>query len=147
VDRVKSNAGYEVAGNQPIVNNRQTQEDFFYAGGASAGERGRQPRTYDAEYNQRNNDLKSSTNVGYTPSGGMGLMNNSVNMEVKTAKDVNSINHRAWVPTLPPQSISIDTLGLQTMGPQSLPDVNRNTADLLSQLKGNPFVVSHIGGL
>ena len=146
VDRVKSNAGYEVAGNQPIVNNRQTQEDYYYAGGASAGERGRQPRTYDAEYNQRNNDLKSSTNVGYTPAGGMGLMNSSVNMTI-APKDSDKLNSRAWVPTMPPQQVSLETLGQRTMGPQSLPEMNRNTPDLLSQLKGNPFAISHLGGL
>jgi hypothetical protein len=146
VDRVKSNAGYEVTGTQPSVNNRQTQEEYYYAGGASAGERGRQPRTYDAEYNQRNNDLKSSTNVGYTPAGGMGLMNNSVNMKIG-AKDSDKLNNRAWVPTMPPQQVSLETLGERTMGPQSLPELNRKTPDLLSQLKGIPFAISHLGGL
>ena len=53
--------------------------------------RGRQPRAYDAEYNQRNNDVKSSTLRGYTPSGGMGLMNSNINMttiprEIRTTK-------------------------------------------------------------
>jgi len=147
VDRVKSNAAYEVTGNQPIVNNRQTQEDYYYSGVASAGERGRQPRTYDAEYNQRNNDLKSSTNTGYTPSGGMGLMNNSMNVAVNTSKDADLLNQRAWVPTMPSQQVSLESLGQQTTGPKNFQEMNRNTPDLLSQLKGNPFAISHIGGL
>jgi hypothetical protein len=63
------------------------------------------------------------------------------------AKDSDKLNNRAWVPTMPPQQVSLETLGERTMGPQSLPELNRNTPDLLSQLKGNPFAISHLGGL
>ena len=117
VDRTQTQGGtgYLVAGNQPIVNNRMTQGDFYYAGIGGGGDRGQKPRTYDAEYNQRNNDVKSATLVSYTPAGNMGLFSNNVNMSTKP-KDVN--NRRDNIPTMPFQSPSADRMG-QQVGPQS----------------------------
>jgi len=148
VDRMQAGGGYEVNPQQSITNNRQTQSDFQYTGVASAGERGREPRTYDAEYNQRNNDLKSSTLAGYTPGGKNGVFNPTVNMTA-TPKDNDLVNRRAWNPTLPRQNISIDTYGAQTTGSQLYENIqiDRTNPDILSQLKGNPFVVSHLSGL
>jgi len=142
--------GYMVAGNQPVINNRMTQSDFYYAGGGSAGERGRQPRTYDAEYNQRNNDVKSSTLTSYTPSGNMKLNSNYVNMSA-VPRDVKQVNNRDNAPTMPFQSPSVGFMG-QQLGPQSQSfnagiQLDRNTADITSQLKGNPFAISHLAGL
>ena len=68
VDSLARGDGYLVADVNAAPTKRQTQSDFYYAGVGSAGERGRQPRAYDAEYNQRNNDVKSSTLRGYAPS-------------------------------------------------------------------------------
>jgi len=151
IDRNQAQTGgYMVAGNQPVINNRMTQSDFYYAGGGSAGERGRQPRTYDAEYNQRNNDVKSSTLTSYTPSGNMKLASNYVNMSA-VHRDVNQVNNRDNAPTMPFQSPSIGFMG-QQVGPQSQSfnagiQLDRNTADITSQLKGNPFAISHLAGL
>ena len=149
VDRGQNGGGYETNPQQTIVNNRQTQSDFYYAGIASANERGREPRTYDAEYNQRNNDLKSSTLTGYTPAGKNGIFNPSVNMTAMP-KDNDLTNKRQWNPTMPPQNISIDNYGKQTAGASHLYEniqMDRTNPDILSQLKGNPFVVSHLNGL
>jgi hypothetical protein len=148
VNRMQNGGAYEVSQQQPVVNNRQTQSDFYYAGGASAGANSREARTYDAEYNQRNNDLKSSTLAGYTPGGKNGVFNPSVNMSA-VAKDNDLRNNRAWNPTLPPQNVSVDTYGRQTSGTQLYEKIqlDRTNPDMLSQLKGNPFVVSHLSGL
>ena len=148
VDRMKTGGAYEVTEQQPVVNNRQTQSDFQYTGVASAGERGRQPRTYDAEYNQRNNDLKSSTLAGYTPGGKNGVFNPTVNMTAMP-RDSDILSQRELNPTLPPQSISVDMYGRQTTGSQlhNTIQLDRTNPDILSQLKGNPFVVSHLNGL
>ena len=53
--------GYTVANPRPVLNNRMNQSDYFYAGNASAGDGTMEARAYDAEYRQRNNDVKSST--------------------------------------------------------------------------------------
>ena len=153
VDRNQSQGGtgYLVAGNQPIVNNRMTQGDFYYAGVGSAGERGRHARTYDAEYNQRNNDVKSSTLASYTPSGNLALTSNYVNMSAKP-KDKYQGNHRENSPTMPFQSPDVAFMGQQNSTPQSQSfnsgiQLDRNSPDMLSQLKGNPFAISHLNGL
>jgi hypothetical protein len=151
IDRNQSSDAYRVTGNQPIINNRMTQSDFFYAGGGSAGERGRQPRTYDAEYRQRNNDVKSSTLASFTPAGNMGLFSGDINM-TSVPKDNWQANRRALDPTMPSQSPSIGNMGRQASGPQSTTfnsniQLDRTNPDLLSQLKGNPFAISHLAGL
>lgn len=149
VNRMQNGGGYETNPQQAIVNNRQTQSDFYYAGGASAGGNIREPRTYDAEYNQRNNDLKSSTLAGYTPGGKNGIFNPTVNMTA-VPKDNELTNRRAWNPTMPAQNMSVDNYGQQVGGSQKLYEniqLDRTTPDILSQLKGNPFVVSHLNGL
>ena len=152
VDRTQTQGGtgYLVAGNQPITNNRMTQSDFYYAGVGSAGAHSQKPRTYNAEYNQRNNDVKSSTLASFTPAGNMGLFSSNVNMAAKQ-KDALLINQRDSAPTMPFQSPSTQMMGQQA-GPQSQSfntgiQLDRNTPDMLSQLKGNPFAISHINGL
>jgi hypothetical protein len=150
VDRNQSATGYMVAGNQPIINNRMTQSDFYYAGVGSAGDRGQKPRTYDAEYRQRNNEVKSSTLASYTPAGKNGLFSGQVNMSAKP-KDILQKNNRALDPTMPTQAPSIGFMGQQA-GPQSQSfntniQLDRTNPDMLSQLKGNPFAISHLGGL
>jgi hypothetical protein len=144
---MQAGGGYESNPQQPIVNNRQTQ-NVEYTGVASAGERGREPRTYDAEYNQRNNDLKSSTLAGYTPGGKYGVFNPHVNMQA-VPKDNDLTNRRSLNPTLPAQFVSVDNYGAQNTGSQLYENIqmDRTNPDILSQLKGNPFVVSHLSGL
>jgi len=147
VDRNQSQGGtgYMVAGNQPIVNNRMTQSDFYYAGIGGGGDR---PRTYNAEYNQRNNDVKSSTLASFTPAGNMGLFTANVNM---SAKPKETANQRDNAPTMPFLSPSPQFMGQQA-GPQSQSfntgiQLDRNSPDMVSQLKGNPFAISHLAGL
>jgi hypothetical protein len=152
VDRNQSQGGtgYLVAGNQPIVNNRMTQSDFYYTGVGSAGERGNKPRTYNAEYNQRNNDVKSSTLSSYTPGGKLGLYSGQINQTAKQQEQL-LINKRDNAPTMPFQSPSPTFMGQQA-GPQSQSfnsgiQLDRNAPDILSQLQGNPFAISHLNGL
>lgn len=151
VDRMQKGGAYETNEQQPTVNNRQTQSDFYYSGVASAGERGREPRPYDAEYAQRNNDLKSMAmeNSGYTPGGKNGVFSPYINMN-SMAKDADSVNRRDWVPTMPYQTNTIELNGKQTLGTSQLNQkiqLERNAPDILSQLKGNPFVISHLNGI
>jgi len=141
--------GYETNNHQPVVNNRLTQSDYLYVGNSSAGNGTREARTYDAEYNQRNNDLKSSTLTGYTPAGGMSLLNTHVNMKAKPQEQVLT-NRRALDPTMPYQTASLETFGQDIKQPNSMYSniqLDRNQGDILSQLKGNPFAISHLNGL
>jgi len=147
IDRSQRGGAYEVAGNQPAINNRMVQ-NMDYTGVAGSA-RAKESRTYDAEYNQRNNDLKSSTVASYTPSGNMGLFSGDINMTGK-AKDAFQKNTRALDPTMPGQTPSIGTMGQQSSTQNSLYSniqLDRSNPDLLSQLKGNPFAISHLNGL
>ena len=151
IDKNQRGGAYEVAGNQPIMNNRMTQSDYYYAGAGSAGERGRQPRTYNAEYNQRNNDMKSSTLASYTPSGNLGLFSGDVNMSTKQ-RDQYQVNSRSVAPSMPAQVPSFEMMGrssndLQSSTMNSNIQLDRTQPDMLSQLKGNPFAISHLNGL
>ena len=100
------------------------------------------------EYNQRNNDVKSSTLASYTPAGNMGLFSAQVNM---AAKPKDQLNQRDNAPTMPFQSPSTQMMG-QQIGPKSQSfnsgiQLDRNSPDMLSQLQGNPFAISHLAGL
>jgi hypothetical protein len=139
---------YVVAEQQPIMNERMNQSDFYYAGNSSAGASNRQTRTYDAEYNQRNNDIKASTIDGRMVPGNMSLMNASVNMHGK-AKDDYMKQNRALNPSMPSVSPSINTVGmLQGKTPlyQNIQS-DRVTPDLLNALKGNPYAINMSRGL
>ena len=141
---------YLVTEHQPIVNTRQTQ-NIEYTGVGSAGERGRQPRAYDAEYNQRNNEVKSATVASYTPAGSNGVFTGGINMRT-VPREVTQKNNRAWDPTMPYQTANVDSLGQMTSSSQSASiysniQLDRTTPDLMSQLKGNPFALSVVNGL
>lgn len=142
--------GYRVAGNQPIVNSRMNQSDYYYAGNASAGPNSSQARTYDAEYRQRNNDIKSSTIDGRLVPGNMSLFNNQVN--IREGDRVNLVTNdraQAQAPVLSYQSPSLDTMGKLQGKPQLYSQVqtDRTTPDIMSALKNNPYALSVTGGI
>jgi hypothetical protein len=146
IDRNQRGGAYEVAGNQPVINNRMSQNASYIGGGGTAV---KESRRYDAEYNQRNNDTKSSTLASFTPAGNMGLFSGDIHMTAK-AKDNFQKNNRALDPTMPGQSPSIGMMGQQSANqPQLYSNIqlDRTTPDMLSQLKGNPFALSHLNGL
>jgi hypothetical protein len=135
---------YSVAIQQPIHNERDTTTDFFYAGNSGAGERSRQPRPYDAEYNQRNNDNKSSTVSAYKTGGNMKLLNSDINM-TGVAKDDYLKNTRAVNPNMPYQSPNMAGYGQLQGSNNGLFDgiqMERNTPDILSNLKNNPYAIN-----
>jgi hypothetical protein len=137
-----------VAGNQPIVNARMDQSDFYYAGNASAGERGRQPRTYDAEYRQHNNEAKSATIHNRLIKGNMALMNNQVNIR-DGDRNPDLVNNRAPVPVLSYQTPHMESVG-RLQGKTELyshTGYDRNTADITSALKSNPYALSVTGSI
>ena len=145
----QNGGAYKVSGNAPNRTLRQETSDYYYAGGASAGSNAREPRAYDAEYNTPiTNGVKSSTLTGYTPAGGMALLNSDINMSMKNKDDFLK-NKRELNGTMPYQAPSVNTMGQtsQTTPLYSNIQMDRNTPDVVSQLKGNPFVISHLNGL
>jgi hypothetical protein len=146
----QNGGGYQVAEQQAIQNARQTTGDFYYAGVAGAGADRRSARTYDAEYRQRNNDVKASTIDGRMVPGNMALMNGDINMR-QVGRDSSLINNRAVAPTMPYQTPNVANMG-RLAGSQGSSlyqniQMDRNTPDVLSALSGNPFALSVTRGL
>jgi len=135
--------GYSVTGNQPALTHRTDQSDHYYAGGSSAAGNSKQMRPYDAEYRQRNNEIKSSTIDGRLVKGNMSLMNNSMNIK-EGDRNNRLLNSRAPAPAIYNQSPGLDTMG-RLQGKQQLNSSiqsDRTTPDLHNQLKGNPYALS-----
>jgi hypothetical protein len=148
IDRNQRGGAYEVAAHQPIDNNRQTTGDFYYAGNAGAGAGTRQMKSYEAEYNQRNNDIKSSTIDGRMVPGNMKLMNGDINMR-QASRDDYLKNNRAVAGTMPYQTMDVANIG-QLQGQNNLYQniqMDRNNGEALNALKGNPYVLNHVKGL
>lgn len=142
VNNNQNGGAYKVTPQQPIHNERETTTDFYYAGVGSANERGRAARTYDAEYRQRNNDIKSSTINGRLVPGNMSLMNGNTNPTQNIVRDSILQNNRQVTGVINSQAPSIETFGkLQGSSSQLFDGVQleRNNGDVLQQLKGNPY--------
>lgn len=140
---------YETNPQQPQRLQRDSTTDVYYAGNSSAGANSRQPRPYDAEYRQRNNDIKSSTIDGRMVPGNMSLMNGDINMYAKN-KDPYLTNTRAVMPSMPYEAPSTQSMGkLQgTSNPlyQTI-QLDRNSSDIMSSLKSNPYTLNVLNGL
>ena len=135
---------------QAIQNARQTTGDFYYSGGAGAGADRRATRTYDAEYTQRNNDVKSSTIQGRMVPGNMALMNGDINMR-QVDRDSSLINNRSIAPTMPYQTPDVANMG-RLAGSQGSSlytniQLDRTTPDVLSALSSNPYALSVSNGI
>jgi Family of unknown function (DUF5899) len=146
----QNGGGYQVSEQQAIQNARQTTGDFYYAGSAGAGADRRGTRTYDAEYRQRNNDVKSSTIDGRMVPGNMSLMNGDINMR-QVSRDSSLINNRAVAPMMPYQTPDIANMG-KLAGSQGSSlyqniQLDRNSPEVLSALSSNPFALSVTRGV
>lgn len=140
VNANQNGGAYKVSSQQPYDTNRTHTNDYYYAGGASAGERGRGIRPYDSEYNQRNNDVKSSAIQGYMVQGNMKLMNGDINMQSQP-KEKYLKNNRDSVPNFPNQTPDVETYG-QLQGSNKLYSniqMDRTTPEFVEHLKDNPY--------
>ena len=140
---------YRVTEQQAANTYRAETGDFYYAGVASASAGTRKTKSYDSGYNQRNNELKSSTVTGYTPSGNMNLLNTNLNME-NANRDNMLKNSRPLTANMPYQSPGIDSMGQKAASTNQLYSniqLDRSNPDILSQLKGNPYALNHRNAL
>ena len=148
VNKNQNGGAYAITENQAVFTERMNQSDYYYAGNSSAGSNNREPRTYDAEYRQRNNNIKSSTIDGRLVPGNMSLMNGDMNITSK-AKDGYLTNNRAVAPSMPAMPPSYDTMG-KLQGKSGLyqsSNLDRTNPELMTALKGNPYALNVLGGL
>lgn len=149
--QVQNGGGYESTPYQPIHNARDYTTDYSYVGNSSAPDRAKQPMSYVSNYNQRNNEVKSSTVVGYTPKGNMKIFDGNQNVRQNSDnEDMFNLTNRPLVPVLRYQnSPNIENIGnyKSTVNPYSGIQLDRNNGDILSQLSGNPFALSINGSL
>jgi hypothetical protein len=149
VSNTHADGAYHVTGHNPTYTNRTETDDFYYSGGAGAGERTRQPTSYVSAYNQRNNDIKSSTIDGYMVQGNMSLMNGDINMR-QVSRDNILKNERGVIATMPYQSPDVMNMGKTAGSSNNLYSniqIDRNTPDITSMLKSNPYVVDYRSAL
>ena len=150
VNAGQNGGAYQVTEQQAIQNARQTTGDFYYSGVAGAGADRRGARTYDAEYRQRNNDVKSSTIDGRMVPGNMSLMNGDINMR-QANRDSSLVVNRAVAPMMPYQTPDIANMGKLSGNPGSSLyqniQLDRNSPEVLSALSGNPFALSVTRGM
>jgi hypothetical protein len=141
------NGGYRTVGVTEPHNNREFTSDIEYGGNASSINS--KPRTFDAEYNQRNNNIKSSTINGRGNPGGMGLMGNEMNMSLKNNEHM-ILNTRTSDGKRSSQIPDINSMGkVQGISSElySGIDLQRNDGSVLGQLKNNPFNLNIINGI
>lgn len=148
VNSNQTGGAYKVTDHQASNTYRQHTDDFYYSGNPGATDGTRQIRPYDAEYRQRNNDIKSSTIQGYMVQGNMGLLNSNINMTGKD-RETPLKNNRSIAPTMPYQSPDMGNFG-QLQGTRSLYSniqLDRSDPMIMDSLKGNPFALSVTNGL
>lgn len=111
----------------------------YYVGGSSAAEGTRGLRPYDAEYKQRNNDIKSSTIKGQMVQGNMNLTNAEINMRNRLGETKNSrpLNQTS----APKQYIDTNMMGEQHSRQeyQTSVQLERTSPEILSAFKQNPY--------
>ena len=136
--------GYKVTDHQVANTSRSETGNNFYAGGSSAAAGRQDMRSYKAEYNQRNNDIKSSTINSRTSNGNMKLYTGNVNMTAKH-KDNDLVNKRSLTKNMPPPPPSTSSIGRMSGGQSLNQNINmeRTTPDMTNALKSNPFVIPY----
>jgi hypothetical protein len=145
VNKNQNGMGYLVSENQAFDTNRQETGDFFYAGNAGAGAGTRQTSSYIAEYNQRNNDIKSSTINGRLAPGNMKLVNNDMNIRNKDRHETFQ-NKRAVVGNMPsqiPETTHMGRLAGSENALYSNINLDRNNKDVTEMLSSNPYVTDY----
>ena len=134
--------GYETNEYQSIPNERDSTS-VYYAGGSSASAGTLEARRYDAEYNQRNNDIKSSTINGRMVPGNMDLLNVDINQRARNGEIKN--NRALNMTNLPTQLYSTNQMGVKGLETQPLYSniqLDRNTPEILDAFRKNPYTHS-----
>jgi hypothetical protein len=144
INNVQGGGAYGVTPHQSAHTTRQDTADYMYVGNSSAMPQYTNSRSYKAEENQRNNDLKSSTIQGRMVQGNMNLYNGAINQKNK-AKDSYLINDRPVIREGSKQSPSIDNMGTMNQGQGLYQNIQleRNTPEIMSALQNNPYTIPY----
>ncbi len=135
--------GYTTSDHQQASTARATTGDFYYAGGSSATN-AKEMRRFDAERNQRNNDVKSATINSRMGNGNTNVYNGTVNMSAKQ-RDSQLLNSRPLTQKGAVPTPSVDQIG-RVSGAVPLYQtiqMDRNTPDIMSALQGNPYAIAY----
>jgi hypothetical protein len=127
------------------TNRRDTSVQYSGTAGSALA---KDPRPYDAEYRQRNNDNKSSTIDGRMVPGNMSLLQTDVNVRSKMGMESDLANRRQNTPTLPYVTPGTSQMG-QMRGQQQLyggSGLDRSDVYVLSALKSNPYAMTPLTG-
>jgi hypothetical protein len=149
VNANQNGGAYKVTEQQATHTTRQETGDFYYSGNAGAGAGTRQMTSYESGYNQRNNDVKSSTIDGRLVKGNMSLLNSDINMRQKS-RDDQLKNARPLTGNMPYRSPDANTMGRVAGNERSLYSnihMDRTNPEIMSSLQSNPYVVDHRKGL
>jgi hypothetical protein len=142
VSNVQRSGAYYVTGHQETPTSRAMTGEYEYSG--IAGGNTHEMRSYAAEYNQRNNDVKASTIDSRTAGGNIKIYSANVNMAAKP-KDAYLENNRAPSQMRASGPPSANQMGRMT-GAQPLHQtiqLDRNTSDMMSALSGNPYAIPY----
>jgi hypothetical protein len=142
---------YTVSGYDEIRNQRDTTT-VGYMGNVGGGDGNHQIRPYDAEYSiSLSNGIKESTLDGRLVPGNMSLLNGNITMRTNVDRESLMRNERAVDGTRSSQIPSQQSFGiLQGSDTKSMYQniqLDRNSGDILSQLKKNPYTHSVVNGL
>ena len=136
--------GYSVNVQQPIENNRDTT-NIYYTGSSGGAANQAGSRTYDAEYNQRNNPNK--TYLNRPNQGGTQIFNQTDNIKIDKV-DTDRDNNRLWVrgsgPTIATALPAPETYGKFSARQYYDENINceRMQPDILNAFKQNPYTQS-----
>jgi hypothetical protein len=146
VNSGQDNTAYMVTKPMDVYTNRRDTSVAY--SGAAGSALAKESRTYDAEYRQRNNDIKSSTIEGRMVPGNMSLLQADVNVRSSAGMESDLMNQRPAAPTLPFITPSYSQMG-EMRGQQQLyggSGLDRSDAYVLSALKSNPYAMTPLTG-
>ena len=142
ISNSRRSGAYYVTEHQQAPTSRALTGEYEYSG--IAGGNAHETRSYAAEYNQRNNDIKASTIDSRTAGGNIKIYSSNVNMSAKP-KDSYLENNRAPSQMRISGTPSANQMGRMT-GAEPLHQtiqLDRNTADMMSVLSGNPYAIPY----
>ena len=134
----QNGGAYQTTDHNAPKQNRDTTH-LEYVGNSSAAAGTKQYRSYDAEYRQRNNAIKSSTIKGQMVAGNMNIPNQSINMRNRHGEIK---NERPLSQTAGPTHTSDASFTGQSHSKQqynSTIQLERNTPDMMKSLQSNPY--------
>ena len=142
-----SSGGYQTTHVNVPQTIKETTNNNDYIGNAQSAFL--KPRTYDAEYSQECNNLKSSVINGRLVPGNMKLMNSNINMTSKD-KETIMLNIRPPDRKLSPQIPDINSMGIvqgNTFVSNLAVQPDRTDGSVLRQLHDNPYNLNILSGL